>query len=118
MSEIQKEDEPNNNFEILKANNLKYKKELSRLDVLIERLEFENTMIYDKLQREMRTRTGDNQKLKMKTGLVERERDVDLNFNTKVNYVEFLQRKIAGSPNTRIEGFLSYVETQRTRHQK
>lgn len=93
MSEIEKEDE-NSNFKILEANNKKYKKELSRLDVLVERLEFENQMIYQKLQREMRTR--EEKKLKMKNSIVERQQDVDLNFNTKVNYVEFLQKKLSG----------------------
>jgi chromosome segregation ATPase len=92
MSDIQNEEEPNN-MKILEANNKKYKKELSRLDILVERLEFENQMIYEKLQKQMREK--EENKLKIKNNIVEREQDVDLNFNTRVNYVEFLQKKIA-----------------------
>ena len=79
---------------------------MSRLDVMIDRLEFENQMIYDKLQREMRDKEGN--KLKLRNGLVAREKDVDLNFNTKVNYVEFIERKLAGRelPNFRAQGLL------------
>jgi hypothetical protein len=95
MSDIQNEDQESN-FKVLEANNKKYKKELGRLDILIERLEFENQMIYEKLQREMREKEGGS-KLNLKSGIVSREGDVDLNFNTKVNYVEFLQRKITGT---------------------
>ena len=51
-------------------------------------------MIYEKLKKEKRD--GGKSKLKLKNSFVEREGDVDLNFNTKVNYVEFLQKKITG----------------------
>ena len=98
MSDIQTDDSKEN-FKILKVNNDKYKKELSRLDILVERLEFENQMIYEKLKKEKRERGSS--KLKLKNSFVEREGDVDLNFNTKVNYVEFLQKKITGSQKSR-----------------
>jgi hypothetical protein len=60
----------------------------------MEKLRFENDMIFRRLQKETQMRKG-------KSGLygntrVENSNDVDLNFNTKVNYVEHLQRKLIG----------------------
>ena len=58
-------------------------------------------MIFRRLQKETELRKGKN----MLYGAmrVENSNDVDLNFNTKVNYVEHLQRKLIGSL-TRNEG--------------
>ena len=60
----------------------------------MEKLRFENDMIFRRLQKETQLRKG-------KSGLyghirVENSNDVDLNFNTKVNYVEHLQKKLIG----------------------
>ena len=54
-------------------------------------------MIFKRLQKESQLRKG-------RSGLygstrVENANDVDLNFNTKVNYVEHLQKKIIGKNN-------------------
>lgn len=63
------------------------------MDIQLERMKFENDMIYKKLQKEAHKRHGRSINLRTK---VENANDVDLNFNTKVNFVEFLQRRIIG----------------------
>ena len=60
----------------------------------MEKLRFENEMIFKRLKKESQLRKGSS-------GLygstrVENSNDVDLNFNTKVNYVEHLQKKLIG----------------------
>lgn len=91
------EAEDNNNSEVneLKKINKKYKEDLKEQDLILERLRFENNMIYKKLQKEASKRGKGNYN---PTGIkVENPNDVDLNFNTKVNFVDFLQRRLLGS---------------------
>ena len=89
MAEVEQEGNAMNP-ELLQVNNKKYKAELARLDIQVERLEFENQLIYDKLKKAGRS-SG-----KIKMNMVEKSGDVDLNFNTKVNYVEHLQKRLTG----------------------
>ena len=64
------------------------------MDVELEKLRFENDMIFKRLQKETKLRRG---RSKLYGGMrVANSNDVDLNFNTKVNYVEHLQRKLIG----------------------
>lgn len=63
----------------------------------MEKLRFENDMIFRRLQKETELRKGKS-RLYGHTR-VENSNDVDLNFNTKVNFVEHLQRKLVGRGN-------------------
>ena len=81
----------------LKKINKRYKEDLKEQDLLLERLKFENDMIYKKLQKEAAKR-GKGRQMVSKLS-VENSNDVDLNFNTKVNFVEHLQRRLLGRFN-------------------
>ena len=80
--------------EALRRTNEKYKEELAKQDIELERVRFENDMIFKKLHKVV-----NNQKRKGKSFdrfRVENAHDMDLVFNTKVNYVDHLQKKLIG----------------------
>lgn len=72
----------------------KYKKALTEMGLQVERLKFENQLLFKKLERTLRDR-GDLPP-GIKKMIVEKANDVDLSFNTKISYVDHLQKKIKG----------------------
>ena len=72
----------------------KYKKALREMDVEMENLKFENDMLFRKLQKTLRDK-GDLPP-GMNKMIVEKTNEVDLTFNTKVSYVDHLQKRVRG----------------------
>lgn len=96
MSEIQIDDN-DPKAELLEANNKKYKKELAKLDVVVQRLRFENEVLFKRLEKHVKSKSS---KDPLRVDLqIENANDVDLNFNTKVNYVTYLEKKYTGEFN-------------------
>jgi hypothetical protein len=92
----QADKDKNSEVSELKKINRRYKEDLKEQDLILERLKFENDMIYKKLKKEADKRgKGRHSSINYEIG---NTHDVDLNFNTKVNFVDYLQRRILGSP--------------------
>ena len=81
--------------EALKRTNRKYKDELAKQDIELERVRFENDMIFKKLHKVIQKQRGKGASFDRLR--VENAHDLDLVFNTKVNYVDHLQKKLIGN---------------------
>lgn len=80
--------------EALRRTNKKYKEELAKQDIELERVRFENDMIFKKLHKVVTSQRGKGKSFDRFR--VENAHELDLVFNTKVNYVDHLQKKLIG----------------------